>query len=539
MDPLTNDIKDDRYRACRAVLGEAAWAQLSARWPGAIAGGSLSTSLLKTAGEEIPVFLPDLARVEESYSSIKGGKGAIPREVDQNTINPTIQIIEVSWKNLALFLIPDQDLPAIRPVEQVERLLLWYDPFTDRVSARPATDEDILVLKMVVEGISPESIAAQGKLLPGPVNAALFRAAASGLVLTPPSRIRRDPAFVHGGNGIPERFLSSPAFTLQWHVTQACDLHCRHCYDRTSRDQITLDQAVRVLDDLRAFCRNKNVAGAISFTGGNPLLHPAFTEIYRAAAERGFTTAILGNPAPAERIAELIAIQRPVFFQVSLEGLRDHNDSIRGRGHFDRIMAFLEVLRDLNVSSMVMLTLTRENIDQVLPLADLLRGKTDTFHFNRLSMVGEGANLQMPDARHYGSFLRSYLDAARSNPIMGIKDNLINIIRRDQGVPLFGGCTGYGCGAAFNFVSLLADGEVHACRKFPSAIGNIHHQSLTDIYDSGQAQQYRSGTTACRSCTIRPVCGGCLASVHSHKLHIFEDKDPFCFMNESTEKTGG
>jgi len=529
MDPLTNSKIDERYRACRAVLGETAWARLSTQWTSAVAEGSLSTALLKIAKAEIPEFLPDLALLEESHYSVKVKKDAVLKDVDRTIVNPTIQIIELSWKNLAPFLVPDQDLSAMLPVRQGERLLLWYDPFTDRVSARPATDEDILVLKMVVEQITPETVAAQGGLPVGAVDAALYRAAASGLVLTPRSRIRRDPSLVPGSNGIPETFLSSPAFTLQWHITQACDLHCKHCYDRTNRDQVTLDQAVRILDDLRTFCKGKNVAGAISFTGGNPLLHPAFTEIYRAAAARGFTTAILGNPAPAEQITKLIDIQMPAFFQVSLEGLREHNDTIRGNGHFDRIMAFLEVLRKLTVSSMVMLTLTRENIDQVLPLAEVLRGKTDIFHFNRLSLVGEGAHLRMPDARQYRSFLRSYLDAARTNPVMGIKDNLINIIHQAQDLPLFGGCTGYGCGAAFNFVSLLADGEVHACRKFPSPIGNIHHQSLTEIYDSDQAHRYRSGSTACQSCAIRPVCGGCLASAYSHKLNVFEDKDPFCF----------
>jgi selenobiotic family peptide radical SAM maturase len=533
MDPVTNNSIDDRYRACRCVLGKAAWARLSANWSGAIAEGSLSTALLHSPQEEIPGFLSDLARIEEACYSSSEKKESIPRDVDQTIVNPTIQIIELSWKDLTGFLNPDHDLTAIHPVRLGERILLWYNPLTNSVCARPATDEDILILKMVVEGISPESIAAQGKLPLAAVDAALFRAAANGLVLTPRSLIRRDAALFHGKNGIPEQFLSSPAFTLQWHITQTCDLHCKHCYDRTSRDQVTLAQAVRILDDLRAFCKSKNVAGAISFTGGNPLLHPAFTAIYRAAAERGFPTAILGNPAAKERIAELIEIQMPSFFQVSLEGLRDHNDSIRGPGHFDRIMAFLDVLRGLKVSSMVMLTLTRENTDQVLPLAELLRGKTDTFHFNRLSLVGEGENLSMTDARHYRSFLRSYLDAARTNPIMGIKDNLINIILRDQDVPVFGGCTGYGCGAAFNFVSLLADGEVLACRKFPSPIGNIHSQSLAEIYDSHQAHRYRLGSSACRSCTIRPVCGGCLASAYSHKLNIFENKDPFCFISDS------
>jgi selenobiotic family peptide radical SAM maturase len=196
-------------------------------------------------------------------------------------------------------------------------------------------------------------------------------------------------------------------------------------------------------------------------------------------------------------------------------------------------MKFLGVLRELGVSSMVMLTLTSENRDQVIPLAELLRDKTDVFHFNRLSLFGEGANLRLPDREKYRQFLGQYLKAAETNPVMGIKDNLINILRHEEGKDLFGGCTGYGCGAAFNFVSLLADGEVHACRKFPSPIGNIHRQGLAEIYDSEAARRYRLGCNACRGCAVRPACGGCLASAYSHGLNVFEEKDPFCFMAAS------
>jgi selenobiotic family peptide radical SAM maturase len=531
MEPAINGF-DTIYHSCRSVLGESAWQYFSKQWAEAIASHSLSTELSRKNTHSTPKFLPDLARLEEATFSAAEKKGSIPNEVDQPSVNPTIQIIELSWKKLTALLARDQHGSSIRPVHASERILVYYDPRAGRVIARPATDEDLLVLKMVVENISHEDVAGQGKLPIGAVDRALFRASADGLVLMPPSRIQRDPEVFRNNNGIPEQYFSSPSFTLQWHITQACDLHCKHCYDRSDRSPMTLDQAIRILDDLRAFCRSKNVLGAVSFTGGNPLLHPAFTEIYRAAVERGFTVAILGNPATQERIKELIAIQMPSFFQVSLEGLQEHNDSIRGTGHFDRILSFLDVLRELRVSSMVMLTLTSENIDQVLPLAELLRGKTDTFHFNRLATFGEGANLKMPDARQYRTFLQSYLDAAANNPIMGIKDNLINILRRDQGREPFGGCTGYGCGAAFNFVTLLADGEVHACRKFPSPIGNINQHSIAEIYDAELARGYRSGASACRTCMIRPVCGGCLASTSSHGLKVFEDKDPFCFMRD-------
>ena len=73
------------------------------------------------------------------------------------------------------------------------------------------------------------------------------------------------------------------------------------------------------------------------------------------------------------------------------------------------------------------------------------------------------------------------------------------------------------------------DGEVHACRKFPSPLGNIMENSLDQIYRSGAARRYRLGPAACSSCAIRPVCGGCLAVSHSHGLDIFTEKDPYCF----------
>jgi selenobiotic family peptide radical SAM maturase len=194
-------------------------------------------------------------------------------------------------------------------------------------------------------------------------------------------------------------------------------------------------------------------------------------------------------------------------------------------------MVFLKALRERGVYSMVMLTLTRDNLDQILPLAQVLRERADLFTFNRLSQVGEGSRLSLPDPKSYARFLEEYMEAAEANPVLGLKDNLLNIVCRQKGLSLFGGCTGYGCGAAFNFVALLPDGEVHACRKFPSLMGNILEQGLSEIYDAELARCFRTGSVACRSCDIRPICGGCLAVIYGSGLDPLQDRDPFCFIH--------
>jgi radical SAM protein with 4Fe4S-binding SPASM domain len=115
---------------------------------------------------------------------------------------------------------------------------------------------------------------------------------------------------------------------------------------------------------------------------------------------------------------------------------------------------------------------------------------------------------------------------------MALKDNLINIVKLQKGEELFGGCAGFGCGSAFNFVALLPNGEIHACRKFPSPIGNINRQSLAEIYDSATAHKYRLGPDECRGCKIRHVCGGCLAVIASQGRDIGKDRDLCCFMEQ-------
>lgn len=472
----------------------------------------------------------EVRRSREAVAQAAAGSAPRWSGSGRHEVNPTVSALEMAWRHvgaLALGERPAAGSPAPEPGAEI--LLVWKRPWDGGVEARAAGPDDLLALKCVVESLDPREVAAAGSLSAAAVESVIARGVDAGILLAPQPLIRRAADFPRGEIA-DERFLTAGSFTLQWHLTQACDLHCRHCYDRSAREAVRLEDAVRVLDDLVGFCRERRVRGAVSLSGGNPLLHPDFTAIYRAVVERGFAVSILGNPAPRARIEELLAIAEPGFYQVSLEGLPEHNDWVRGQGHFDRTVAFLRVLRELGVSTMVMLTLTADNVDQVVPLTARLRGLVDDFHFNRLAMVGEGASLRLPTRERYERFLGEYVAAAERDPAFGIKDNLINIVRRRRQQPPFGGCTGFGCGAAFNFLALLPDGQAHACRKFPSPVGDAVRDGLAAVYESGAAARYRSGCAACSGCAIRPVCGGCLAVAHGFGLDPLRQRDPLCFL---------
>jgi selenobiotic family peptide radical SAM maturase len=514
------------YPGCRELVSENIWQLLTA----SAESLELFADILSERATDlnIPGYLGELARMELYVYRLATECSPVPQYSENPILNPTLELFDNSWKNLACRIENEAGCPA--PEKGAEHCIVWLHPISGGTRVKAAQAEDLLAMKMALEGLSVQAAAREAECAAGVIGSALTRALQDGIVIGPEPLIKREYNPEHYKN-IDHSYFTARIFSLQWHITQNCDLHCRHCYDRSHFKTLSLEQERDILADLDRFCASHNVQGQVTFTGGNPLLHPDFETLYQEAVDRGFTTAILGNPASREQVERLSAMQPPAFYQVSLEGLEAHNDYMRGKGHFKKVLAFLQLLRELEIFSMVMLTLTRDNMEQVLPLAELLRGKSDLFTFNRLSSVGEGAKLAGAPLEKYAEFLRAYDERAAANPSLGSKDNLLNILYHRQKKVLSGGCTGYGCGAAFNFLTVLADGSVHACRKFPSLLGNILQNSLSEIYHREKTRQYRAGAAECRGCAIRPVCGGCLAVAHSSGHDIFTRKDPYCFFD--------
>lgn len=514
----------DIFSSCARLADPVAWQSLEKSRQNIHSSEAACRLIQHGAGEgSLPPWMGDLARIELARSRVsRGSHQTPPAEI---SINPRLRLLPVSWQGLPT-------LTAGKGAEEISAgegfAMVWRHPLWGTVLTEEALPADLLVLKVMAEGISAEQAAAEGNIPLRDMEDHIRQGLSKGILVSPPSRIRRNREAFDPYNRFDDDQLVAPVFTLQWHITQRCDLHCRHCYDRSERKDVELAQGLRVLDQLRSFCLARHVQGQVSFSGGNPVLHPRFAELYQAAVDRGFMTAILGNPMGRKELESILSIRKPAYYQVSLEGRQECDDEIRGKGHYERTLAFLRLLRLLGVPSMVMLTLTRRNMEDVIPLGRELEGLTDGLAFNRLALVGEGARLQLPTPEEYARFLHEYVEALAEVPVLALKDNLLNTVFQQRGDGLFCGCSGYGCGAAFNFLALLPDGEVHACRKFPSPVGTLAEGTLSDLYDSPIARRYREGSAACSGCRLRAVCGGCLAVTRSLGLDPFSNRDPFC-----------
>ncbi|HSO18351.1 MAG TPA: hypothetical protein VLT88_02770, partial [Desulfosarcina sp.] len=267
----TIDPLEAIFATCRRTLGSHTWGRVLAAMGEDSPPPSVPQALVPlVALLELPAYITDLARLEWMLYEKKRHHEACVRPRRAVTVNPTLSLVSVGWKGLAELIHSDASSAAPRP--EPAHVLIWRHPQTGAWRCRDAENIDLLALKIVVDEIDPRAAAGLGKIGLGDILGAIDRAVAHGLLLAPESRIRRrrqggtkpDPSF--------NPFMSADLFTLQWHITQACDLHCRHCYDRSTRKAMALETAVRVLEDFYRFCRRMYVRGQVTFTGGNPLL---------------------------------------------------------------------------------------------------------------------------------------------------------------------------------------------------------------------------------------------------------------------------
>jgi MoaA/NifB/PqqE/SkfB family radical SAM enzyme len=131
--------------------------------------------------------------------------------------------------------------------------------------------------------------------------------------------------------------------TLAFHVTDRCQLDCKHCLRDPAQKPLDLPRDVleRVLDQVTRLHGTAHV----SLTGGEPTLHPEFVEIIDAIGARGLTWHMVSNGRNfgwlMERFAERPA-RRGAMSQVyfSLDGADEAtHDAIRGEGSFRQVMA--------------------------------------------------------------------------------------------------------------------------------------------------------------------------------------------------------
>lgn len=139
-------------------------------------------------------------------------------------------------------------------------------------------------------------------------------------------------------------------FSIQWHITEFCPNTCLHCYMGMNpiEKHLSLFEFFSLLDKINVFeAQYKSQINNVSITGGDPLSNPDWYEICNALRQQGKQVRILGIPeqvtdSNCSKLKEL-GIS---MYQVSLDGLKETHDKIRGAGSFDRTVNAIKKLSE-------------------------------------------------------------------------------------------------------------------------------------------------------------------------------------------------
>ena len=212
--------------------------------------------------------------------------------------------------------------------------------FLSAVSRQPQAFEDLLrTIEVAFDGTEPEVLArdalefyqnleADGFLVSGETLEELDRKDARfSYAELRPKTIRDDftPAILRAAQDtqsyLQDYFKNDPQlFQFQIELTSRCNERCRHCYipqERKSGD-ISPELFTGVLEQ----CREMGVLG-LTLSGGEPLLHPRFSDFLRQAKNYDFSINVLSNLTllNGETIAAMKA-NRLSSVQVSLYSLK-------------------------------------------------------------------------------------------------------------------------------------------------------------------------------------------------------------------------
>lgn len=130
---------------------------------------------------------------------------------------------------------------------------------------------------------------------------------------------------------------------LSVELANICNLHCSYCF--RSEDNLYSHHAEFFpLELLRRIINEARVAAQIThvnFTGGEPTLHPQFSQILETVAAADLQTSFVTNGWRFERTWPALSANRKAVTHVafSLDGVdRETHDRWRGDGSFDRLI---------------------------------------------------------------------------------------------------------------------------------------------------------------------------------------------------------
>jgi radical SAM protein with 4Fe4S-binding SPASM domain len=338
-------------------------------------------------------------------------------------------------------------------------------------------------------------------------------------------------------------------FIVQWHLTERCNLQCKHCY-QTGGDvnELTVEEVKSGLDELAdtfsVWADNYDIAfmPSMNVTGGEPFLYDQLPHVLEYIKKKGFDIYILSNGTliTKEKATQVSNIGiRGV--QVSIEGPEEIHVKIRGKNSFTTALRGVGRLLDAGLEVTLNTTLSDINADHLMDMKDLAVSLgVHRMGFSRLVPSGKGSNM-------FSNMLKTdkvkeLYQAAKKLKVEGLEivtgdpvasRMFLDFDREDEGsIPMSG------CSAGVSGITILPDGTFVPCRRLPVQLGNITRDSFRELWAISpvlnKLRERKSYKGKCQRCSKWASCRGCRAIAYAYSQakgeNDFLAEEPQCFL---------
>ncbi|MDR1616805.1 MAG: radical SAM/SPASM domain protein, ACGX system [Syntrophomonadaceae bacterium] len=334
-------------------------------------------------------------------------------------------------------------------------------------------------------------------------------------------------------------------FAFQWHITDSCDQRCKHCYIFSGDGNFPLREMPwgdmpSVIDNCAEMCAKLRRVPYFYVTGGDPMLHKDFWRLLSLFQERNIAFSILGNPFHLNgEICKRLKNCGCERYQLSLDGLRDTHDKIRKPGSFDATLEKIAVIRHAGLRCMIMTTVSGANIAELPAVIDVVvNHRADVFAFARYCPTSFEKSAHIKPEEY-----RALLDACwnkfdeykNSGTVFNLKDHLWTPYLHDKGIfripeGLDDQMIYDGCNCGISHLTILPNGDIYACRRMDSVVGNVFADRLADVFFGEKMDAYRSFEKfeKCSKCELLRFCRGCPATAYGYTRDSYS-ADPQCW----------
>jgi radical SAM protein with 4Fe4S-binding SPASM domain len=345
-----------------------------------------------------------------------------------------------------------------------------------------------------------------------------------------------------------------PGFTVQWHITDKCNLNCTHCYRDEKTEELPLEHLKAIADTVLEGMRVLNVSPCFALSGGEPLLRKDLVDLIEYLYQQGVTNILLETNGTLidNQVVHMLTQHSPPIttIQVSLDGSTPSvHDPIRGKGTFKKAVAGLNRIRkDTNLYTTISYTFHSKNVEDIpfiIQLGEHLG--VDALYLTRLVPIGRGKrmNVLTPEkTKEVLTFLHQKNKEFKSKGKPKITENrcLFHLTDPEEAVNRYrmgGERLGNACAVASSTFTILSDGTAVPCRRLPIPLANLLEQSFLDIWfkndvlwDFRRRQKLLKGK--CKTCPFlqyKGLCDGGAACIAYGYSNDYNNPDPQCWYN--------